>query len=79
MIDLYADNISLREIQVKRNEQILLFQNKEKDEIVALNISDAELLNILQKVKRGIWFWKLSIRRTWLSLFGLFYGSALCC
>ncbi len=51
MIDLYADNISLREIQVKRNEQILLFQNKEKDEIVALNISDAELLNILQKVK----------------------------
>ncbi len=51
MIDLYVDNISLREIQVKRNEQILLFQNKEKDEIVALNISNAELLDILQKVK----------------------------
>ncbi len=47
MFDLYIDNISLREIQVKHNEQILLFQNKEKEEMVALNISEAELLNIL--------------------------------
>ncbi len=52
MFDLYVDNISLREIQVKRNEQILLFKNEEKDEMVALNISNTELLNIFQKVKR---------------------------
>ncbi len=51
MIDLYIDGISLREIQTKNNEQILIFQNDEKKETVAINVSDAELLNLFQQTK----------------------------
>ncbi len=51
MFDLYVDNISLCKIQTKHNEQILMFQNKGNDETVAINVSNAELLNIFQQVK----------------------------
>ncbi len=51
MFDLYFEDFSLNKIQVKSSEQILMFNNKEKDETVALNVSNAELLNIFQKVK----------------------------
>ncbi len=51
MFDLYVDNISLCKIQTKHNEQILIFQNKGNDETVAINVSNAELLNIFQQVK----------------------------
>lgn len=51
MIDLYSDNVSLSKIQEKHNEQVLIFRNNEKDETIALNVSNAELLNIFLKVK----------------------------
>lgn len=51
MVDLYLDDISLTEIQTKGNEQILMFRNKEKDETLAIPLSDTELLNIFQRVK----------------------------
>ncbi|MBD5112109.1 MAG: hypothetical protein HDT42_06170 [Ruminococcaceae bacterium] len=51
MIDLYLDDIVLSKIQEKHNEQILIFRNNEKDETIALNVSNAELLNIFLKVK----------------------------
>jgi len=48
---LYIDDVSLTEIQTKGNEQILMFRNKEKDETVAIPVSNTELLNIFQRVK----------------------------
>lgn len=50
MIDLYVDGISLRKIEVKHNEQLLILQN-EKDETITLNVSETELLNIFRQVK----------------------------
>lgn len=51
MIDFYADDMTLEKIEVKQNKQILIFRNKEKDETVALNVSDSELLNIALKTQ----------------------------
>lgn len=51
MVDIYGDNISLEKIQQTGNEQMLIFKNKEKDETLALLVSEDELLNIFQKVK----------------------------
>lgn len=51
MVDLYADDVTLTDIKTKQSEQILFFWNKEKDETIALNVSDSELLNIFIKVK----------------------------
>lgn len=51
MVDIFNDNISLEKIQETENEQMLIFKNKDKDEIVSLLVSEDELLNIFQKVK----------------------------
>lgn len=51
MVDLYADDVTLTDIKTKQSEQILFFGNKEKDETIALNVSDSELFNIFLKVK----------------------------
>ena len=50
-MDSDIDDVSLTEIQTKGNEQILMFRNKEKDETVAIPVSNTELLNIFQRVK----------------------------
>ena len=52
MVDLYIDDISLTEIQTKgKRAKFLMFRNKGKDETVAIPVSNAELLNVFQRVK----------------------------
>lgn len=51
MIDLYIDEVSLAKIHEKQNQQILIFRNKEKDELISIPVSNDELLNIWLKVK----------------------------
>lgn len=51
MIDLYIDEVSLIKIQGKQNQQILIFRNKEKDELISIPVSNDELFNIWLKVK----------------------------
>lgn len=50
MVDLYIDDVSLKEVRVVGNEQELLFSNS-KDESVHIPVSNEELLNILDRVR----------------------------
>jgi len=50
MIDLYADDVSLVDIQQK-DKQVLKFVNKKKDETVFIPVTDEELVNIYNRVK----------------------------
>jgi hypothetical protein len=50
MIDLYADDMTLTEIQ-RKDKEVLVFNNKEKDESVMFPVSDEELLNIYHRVR----------------------------
>ena len=51
MIDLYVDDMTLREIQIRQDQQVLMFANKDKDEALAVPVSDEELRNIYDRVK----------------------------
>lgn len=45
VIDFYADDVSLVQIQVKNNTQILAFKNEAKNESVYIPVSNEKLLN----------------------------------
>lgn len=51
MVDLFLDELTLTEIQVINNEQVLVFKNKEKDESLHIPVADKELLNIFTRVR----------------------------
>jgi len=50
MIDIYVDEVSLKEIQQK-DKQILKFVNVDKDESVMLVVTNSELVNIYNRIK----------------------------
>lgn len=50
MIDIYVDDVSLKEIQQK-DKQILKFVNAEKDESVMLVVTNSELVNMYNRIK----------------------------
>ena len=50
MVDLYIDDVSLKEVRAVGNEQELLFSNS-KDEIIHIPVNNEELLNILDRVR----------------------------
>ena len=52
MIDLYIDDVTLKNIEQKHRSQILVFANEAKDEAVRIPVSEEELLNIYHRVRR---------------------------
>ena len=52
MIDLYVDDVSLKKIEQKCGSQVLVFTNEEKDEAVRIPVSDEELLNMYNRLRR---------------------------
>ena len=50
MIDIYVDEVSLKEIQQK-DKQILKFVNVDKDESVMLVVTNSELVNMYNRIK----------------------------
>lgn len=51
MVDLYMDGMSLVRVYQKHGSQLLVFQNKEKDEMITIPINKEELLNIYHRIK----------------------------
>ena len=50
MVDLYVDDITLSDIQ-RKDKEILVFTNKEKDESIRIPVSNEELVNIFHRVR----------------------------
>ena len=50
MIDIYADDVCLKEIQQKE-KQVLRFVNAEKDESINLVVTNDELANMYRRIK----------------------------
>lgn len=50
MFDLYADDVTLTDIQ-RKDKEILVFRNKAKDESIMIPVSNEELVNIYNRVQ----------------------------
>ena len=50
MIDIYVDDVHLKEIQHKE-KQVLKFVNAEKDERVMMVVTNDELVNMYNRIK----------------------------
>lgn len=50
MIDIYVDDVCLKEIQYKE-KQVLKFVNAEKDESVMMVVTNDELVNMYDRIK----------------------------
>jgi len=50
MIDIYVDDVRLKEIQYKE-KQVLKFVNAEKDESVMMVVTNDELVNMYDRIK----------------------------
>lgn len=50
MIDIYVDDVCLKEIQQK-DKQVLKFVNAEKDESVMMVVTNDELVNMYNRIK----------------------------
>ena len=50
MIDIFIDDMTLTDIQ-RKDKEILVFRNKDKQESLIFPVSNEELLNIYQRVK----------------------------
>ena len=50
MIDLYVDDITLTDIQ-RKDKEVLVFRNKEKDESLMIPVTNEELVNICNRVR----------------------------
>ena len=50
MIDIYVDDVCLKEIQQK-DKQVLRFVNTEKNESVMLVVTNRELVNMYNRIK----------------------------